>query len=518
MKIKSLLAAVSMVAITAGTAHAVSIPTAATTAAMGSNDVPLVISPDGLVLAHELDLPATFPAGANSFRFAVQADTGTYPAGNNFTALITLPNGLEVDGPINGTVLDGLFFDNDSTNNDRTNDVFTAGAGSATVLNQSGNVIELFISVPQNAGDPVSAFVFDIPVELADCTADTFGDTMTVRILTEGGNNVESPTTATTPNPIDGCASAFDTTFETDIVAGANDTVIGLDDYNQLKNSPGGALVNSSVIGLYSAEIDTNVAIDFNGTPITAASIDEVTADIVFVDGSEITGVTVNGVAGTASTDGNTYSFDLPFGADITDADIIVTVANEDSIVTQDVQATNIIHDLTDTEADLDGTENGLAVIADDGTVSVSDGPLLDKLQREGKEFGFFDWNSGQAGAQRLNVYRITGLAPNAEVLYTITVENAAGLGGADNTLTGSVEADAEGTTAITDREIALMLPATVKQFDFSINLETGTDVDIDRLMSTGGIVTSFNDGANNSLFSTSNQPTGDSDNSTGSE
>ena len=182
------------------------------------------------------------------------------------------------------------------------------------------------------------------------------------------------------------------------------------------------------------------------------------------------------------------------------------------------MQATNIIHDLTDTEADLDGTENGLAVIADDGTVSVSDGPLLDKLQREGKEFGFFDWNSGQAGAQRLNVYRITGLAPNAEVLYTITVENAAGLGGADNTLTGSVEADAEGTTAITDREIALMLPATVKQFDFSINLETGTDVDIDRLMSTGGIVTSFNDGANNSLFSTSNQPTGDSDNSTGSE
>lgn len=497
MKIKSLLAAVSMVALTAGSASALSIPTAASTAATGSNDVGQILTPEGAVLANELALPAD---GIGNAVFAVQTDTGTYPAGNNFNVLITLPSGVEVDGPINGSVLSGLYQDpGNATPTDRTDDVFAAGSGSATVLNQSGNLIELFVSIPQS-GDATSALVFDLPLTLANCAVS--GD-LSVRVQTENGNDVENPSTATAPSPIAPCESAFDTSFDPD----ADDTVIGLTDYEQLKDTPGGGLVLTSTIGLYDALIDTMVGVDLAGTALTPASIDEVAFDICIEDGANVTDITVNGVSGTASMDGNTYSFALPFTADLTDAIIDITVDGADPIPSQSVTVKNVLHDFTDAGGpDLIGSEAGA-------------GGALDTLQREGQEFGVFDWNSGQSGAQNVNVYRITGLDAGATVPYTISIENA-GLTGAANTLTGSVTADAAGEAVLTDVAIAAMLPATVKRFDFGINLETGNDVDIDRLMTNNGVVSAFNDGANRSgygYFGGLEQPGTDSDN-TGSE
>ena len=474
MKIKSLLAAVSMVALTAGTASALSIPQTPAMGAVPAN----VMVPEGAVLASELMLPAD---GIGSVTFSIVTDSGDYPSGNNFIINIALPTGVAIDGPISGSVLVGTSQG--------------AGTGSAVVQSQTATGVQLFVSIPQ-AGTPINRIDFDLPLELTSCAV---SGTLDITVNTEGGTPVEDGA-ASAVSPIAPCESAFDTTF----VADANDTVIGLTDYEQLKDVPGGGLTNSSIIGLYSAEIDTTVGLDLAGTPMTAASIDEVTANVVFADGSEIAGVTIDGVAGTASTDGNTYSFVLPFGADVVDADIIVTVEGDDPIVSQAVVANSVLHDLTDAEADLIGSESGV-------------GGALDTLQREGQSFGVFDWNSGQAGAQRLNVYRITGLDADSTVPYTVSIENA-GLTGAANTVTGSVTANGAGEAVLTDSMIAAMLPATVSRFDFGINLETGNDVDIDRLMSTGGIVTSFNDGANNTLFSTTNQPTGDSDNFSGSE
>ena len=476
MKIKSLLAAVSMVALTAGSASALTIPvnvpaTGTTPAVMPAN----ALAPEGVVLANELSLPAD---GIGDLTFSIATESGNYPSGNNFIVNLTLPGGVEIDGPISGSVLESVSLDG-----------AVVPGGSAVVQNQSGSTIQLFVSIPQQ--DVINELNFSIPLSLASCN---ISGGLTATVATESGTSVEDGV-ATAASPITGCASAFDTDFAAD----ADDTVIALSDYEQLRNTPGGTIVTTSIIGLYDALIDTDVAVDLMGTTLTAASVDEVTFDIVLEDGSEVTGISVNNVAGTASDDGNTYSFALSHAGDITDAAVEITVDGGDTIVGQSVTVTNVLHDFTDAGGpDLIGSEAGA-------------GGALDALQREGQAFGVFDWNSGQAGAQRLNVYRITGLDADSTVPYTVSIENA-GLTGAANTVTGSVTANGAGEAVLTDSMIAAMLPADVARFDFGINLETGNDVDIDRLMSTDGIVTSFNDGANNSWREVG-QPTRDSDN-----
>lgn len=472
MKIKSLLAAVSMVALTAGSASALTIPvnvpaTGTTPAVMPAN----AIMPQGVVLANELALPAD---GIGTVDFSIMTESGNYPSGNNFIVNITMPNGVGIDGPISGSVLAG------------------PTGGSAVVQNQTGSTIQLFVSIPQDT--PVDSLDFSIPLQLNSC--DVSGS-ITATVATESGTPVEDGA-ASAPSPIAPCESAFNTTFETDIdMAGLNDTVIGLTDYEQLKDNPGGALTNTSVIGLYSAEIDPMVFADLNGTLLTAANVDEVTARIDFADVSEISGVTVDGVAGVRNAANNWFTFALPFGADVTDADIIVTVEGDDTIISQNVNVVNVVHDLVDAGGiDLIGSEAGA-------------GGALDTLQREGQAFGDFDWNSGGAGAQTVSVYRVTGLTAGETVPFTATLSNS----NANGDVQGSVTADSTGEAVIFSTDLAGSLPAGVVRYDFGINFETGNPIDVDRLLIRSGVVSAFNDGANFNDDTLGNDPLNDSDN-----
>jgi len=508
MKIKSLLAAVSIAALTAGTANALSIPTT-TTGMPTPNVVSTVLSANGLTMANELALPAD---DIGSVTFAVQTDTGTLPSGNNFNVSVSLPTGLEVLGPVTGSVLTGLHRDSDAVNNDRTNDAFFAGEGSATVLSQSGSQLELFVSVPQS-GDPVSALVFELPLSLVSCTV---SGTLNVTITTENGNNVETPSTAIAPSPVEGCASAFDTTFTTDVVAGADDTVIGLDDYEQLRNSPGNSLTNTSVVGIFTAEIDQMVAVDLAGTPMQPAAVDEITFDVVFTDGSEIDSVEIDAdnsapnilpQSGAVSTDGNTFSFDVsPFNGPIS-APIQITVEGDDPIASQPIIVNNVEHEFDD----IAGTPGFDYISEENGA-----GGSLDALQREGQNFGVFDWNNGPAGGGTLSVYRVTGLPVGEAVPYIATVYNS-GWGATDNTVSGSVTGDAAGEAVITSSTIPALAGSSfdaVKRYDFDINFEFGGDLDVDRLLLTNGTVTAIGDGTNvDSNTKLQNSPTNDSDN-----
>lgn len=467
MKIKSLLAAVSMVALTTGTASALSIPQTPATGPTPAN----VMVPEGAVLANELALPAD---GIGSVIFSVQTDSGDYPSGNNFLIEIALPTGVAIDGPISGSVLAGTSQG--------------AGTGSAVVQTQSATGVTLFVSIPQG-GAPIDRLDFDLPLSLASCAV---SGNMIVSVQTEGGTPVESGV-ASAISPIAPCASAFDTDFDAD----AADTVIGLALYEQLKDTAGGALVSTSTIGLYDALIDTMVGVNLAGDPLTAASIDEVTFDICFTDGSEISDVVVNGVAGVASTDGNTYSFTLPFSADLTDAIIDVTVEGDDPIASQSVLVKNVTADFTDAGGpDLIGSE-------------AHDGGYLDALQREGQFFGDFDWNSGGQGAGTVSVYRITGLPVSATVPFTAVLSNS----NANGTVNGSVTSDATGEAVLVSTDLNGALPAGVVRYDFGINLETGNFVDIDRLLIRNGVVSAYNDGANSNDDVLGNDPGADSDN-----
>ena len=501
MKIKSLLAAVSMVALTAGTANALSIPTT-TTGTPTPNVVSTVLSANGLTLANELALPAD---DIGTVTFAVQTDTGTLPAGNNFTVTIDMPTGLEVLGPINGSILTGLHRDTDPNNNDRTNDPFVASIGSATVLSQSGSQISLRASVPQS-GDPVSALVFELPLSMTSCTV---SGNLSVTLVTEAGNAVESPSTAVAPSPVAGCASAFNTSFTPDITTtGANDTIIGLTDYEQLRDQTGASLTNTSVVGIFEAAIAQDVYVDLNQTVMPPTAVDEITFDVVFEDGSEITTVTVDASIvpqnGAASSDGNTYSFDVsPFFGPFA-APIQITVEGDDPITSQPIVVNNVEHEFDDVA--------GLDFIAEEAGA----GGGLDSLQREGQFFGTFDWNNGPMGGGTLSVYRVTGLPVGVEVPYTATVWNSGWDTAANRNVTGSVTGDAAGEAVILSSTIPALVGAgfdDVQRYDFSINFEFGGAMDVDRMMLTNGVVTAFNDGTNANDDTLQNNPGNDSDN-----
>ena len=458
-----------MVAITTGTASALSIPV---TPAMGAMGTPPAnpLSPEGAVLANELALPAD----VGNVTFAVITDSGDFPSGNNFIVNISTPDGVELNGPVSGAVLDMPI------------------GGSAVVQNQTATSVQLFVSIPQDEG-PIGELVFDVPLTLASC--DVSGD-LTVTVETENGTPVEEGI-ATAPSPIAPCESAFDTDFDPDDL----DTAIALGGFDELRDDVGsGPRVLTSVVGLFDAFIDTTVGIDLDGTALTPASIDEVAFDICFEDGAEVTDVTVNGVAGTASADGNTYSFALPFTADLTDALIDITVSGDAQIPTQAITVKNVVHDFTDAGGpDLIGTEAGA-------------GGSLDFLQREGQAFGVFDWNSGPAGAQTLSVYRITGLNPGVPVTYTATLWNSFAGTGAVTLPPATVTGDASGEAVLVSTTLP-GIPADIARYDLGLNFETGRSLDVDRLLSRGGVISDFGGGANALDATLQGSPSGDADN-----
>jgi len=457
MKIKSLLAAVSMVALTAGSASALSITS---------------VTPTGAVLANELALPAE---NVGNITFDIQTDTGNFPAGNNFLISVTLPTGVAVNESVDA------------------GDILTEGGDDASAVIQpssSGNVLDLLVSIPQTT-TVTDTIGFDIPIDLVSCA---ISGNVSATVTTEAGTNVEEgvATAAAAAAPLAPCESAYNTAVSAD----ADDTVIALVNYVNLSNSPGSGGTLTSTIGLLDAVIDTDVGVDLDGTALTHTSVDEITFDICFEDGSEVTDVTVNGVAGTASADDNTYSFVLPVTADLNDAVIEVTVTGEEEIPSQAVLVKNSIVDFNDSGPDLIGTEPGPA-------------GAIDALQREGQSFGFFDWNSGGEGAQTISVYRVTGLPAGEEVPFTVVLENS----NADGTYSGTVTGDETGEAVLVSTSLAGALPAGVVRYDFGINFEIGDDLDVDRLLSRGGVVTAFNGGANSDPSGNSNTPLDDTDN-----
>ena len=512
MKIKSLLAAVSIAALTAGAANALTIPVTPPASSMAPTPANAMF-PEGAVLANELALPAE---GIGSVTFTVATESGNYPAGNNFIVNVTLPTGVSIDGPVTGSVLSSLSLDDDD--NVTTPSTIVPG-GSAVVQSQSGTQLQLFVSIPQGGGEAINELNFSLPLELTNC--DVSGS-LTVTVATEGGTNVEDGI-ATAASPIAPCESAFNTSIVSDVESdGDEDTVIGLSDYEQLRDEAGNSLTNTSPIGLFTAEIDTDVLVSLgtaapngtaagdpstynftSGAPLTAASVDEVTFDVVFEDGSEIDSMSLAGATNTASTDGNTYSFTFPFTGDVSDEPIFVTVEGDDPIVSQGVVTADVAHDLTDAGGpDLIGSEDGTAA-------------ALDDLQREGQFFGVFDWNNGPAGGGTLSVYRVTGLPVGVEVPFTATVWNS-GWGATNNTVTGSVTGDAAGEAVITSATIPALAGASfadVKRYDFGINFELGDPMDMDRLLLTNGTVTAMGDGSNANDFTLQNDPGRDGDN-----
>ncbi len=465
MKIKSLLAAVSMVAITAGSANALVL----TNTTSGGTLTP----------ALELETPITPAADFGDFAFNVSPNgTDRFPGGANLVIGVTLPTGVVFTRDITGGDIGGV-------------------ASSATVQNGSGQAgtssVEFLAAIFATAGSG-APLTFNFPLSLADCPTGS----LTVTVATEEGTPIEEGTvTADATNAVfAGCESAVDGVVTSD--EATSDTTITLaSGYTALAEfDPSGTPISSPIIlGAINYEIDPLVSVSRTGTaagqPLVAADVDAITFDMVFEDASAITAASVGQNNGTASFGvkmGNLFRFNITDPnriaemLDGTADNFRVTFDGTTVIPTQTVSIGNSSVSFRDTGLpDLIMSEPGAT------------GPL-DSLQRQGREFGYFDWNAGPAiSSPTLSVYRITGLTAGDTVDYSLTLENS----NANGTYSGAVTADSAGEAVLVST--TMPVPATVGRFDVLINLETpNTDVDIDRMMLKGGVVSAFNDGANN--------------------
>ena len=460
MKIKSLLAAVSMAALMASPAAAIEIANTGT-----DFTTPLAL---------ELDL-ANSPVAGTFLSDVTLTSGGNYSQGINHTVTVNLPAGVTFGAGITGNSITA----NPSVTNGT---VFSGGA--------EGDSQVVFRISPNGTTD--NRFSFDLPLAVNGCPSADAG----VQILVEDNlgfveNDQDGATTGA--GSFGGCESAFDGTITSDKPTA--DTQIALDDYD--------ALTDGGVLGTIQYEIDTAVGVDAAGTAMTAADVLTVVHTITLAGNPDEDGVVLSSDVGSLvpapADQAETWTLTMTGAEAIAGATITATASGEPlPSMTTIVSAGVVTFDPTAGAPEFIPSEAGPS-------------GALDDLQREGQAFGFFDWNSGQAGAQRLNVYRVTGLEPSSMTRYTVEVENA-DVTAAEGTVTGYLTSDAAGEAVLTDSMIAAMLPADVARFDFGINIETGNDIDIDRLMSTGGIVTSFNDGANNDPNDAA-QPTTDADN-----
>ena len=465
MKIKSLLAAVSMVAITAGAANALEIDN---------------VSPAGIVPALELELPGN-PALTGVFTFDLLTETGQYPNGDNLTVVVNLPDGIVFAQDVTGLASDPARI---ITSADVQTTVNAAGKAGDSTVTLTVSLDDQFSNNNLNG----TQLPFQLNLELASCPA--AGDFIEVqaRLLgttTEDGNIEEG--SATTNNVIAPCESGISGMVMSD--EGVSDTKITLGSgYTDIAEFPGSGPLNADgVLGTIQYKIDPTVSKSLTSVqPLVAGDVAAFMFDVVFEDASGIASVFVNGIPSTKS--GNVFTVMATSGADkakLLDAtpDSIIALTGGTAVIpTQTVSVGNSkITFRTTGTPDLIASEAGPS-------------GALDTLQREGREFGYFDWNAGPAiGDPTLSVYRITGLDANESVDYSVTLENSNNNG----TYAGSVTANSYGEAQLIST--LMPVPADTERFDVLINIETPNgDVDVDRLMLRTGIVTAFNDGANN--------------------
>ena len=468
MKIKSLLAAVSMAALMAPAANAIEVAETS-----GAFSAPLAL---------ELNLAANPVTGTVVVTISPDG-TGFYNQGVQHNVVVNLPAGMTFAGTVPNGALQG--------NNGANGNIFTGGAAGGSSVT--------FQIAPLSAN--TDTFTATIPVTVSACLAE--GSGIQAIVTTAGGavnNDVDGDSTGSVAGSgFGGCASAWDGTVNGTTASLANTFVaLAAPTYSTI----GG----DAVLGTITYAIDATVATDATGAPMaladlaTAAVVSTITlpGNPATVAASGMTpassGAVLSATNGTLT--GGPVVWTLTQTAAEAVAGSVISVAAGTAVLpnmqpTVTTATSNFV------------TANGF--IASEAGATGN----LEFIEREGQAYGTFDWNSGGAGAQTVSVYRVTGLTAGATVPFTATLSNS----NANGDVAGSVTADATGEAVIFSTDLAGALPAGVVRYDFDINFETGNPVDVDRLLVREGIVTSFGDGANLTDDTLGNDPLNDSDN-----
>ena len=478
MKIKSLLAAVSMVALSATSANAIVV-----TQTNGTFTTPLALE----VNTSTLQVPGTISV-------LVAPDSGFFNQGIQNTVVVTLPAGMSFNGAVNGSDLVG--------SGGEAGNIFTGGAdNSNTVTFQVAPVTNM-----------TGTYTLNLRVQTTSgyCAAGA-GNGINVIVSTPGGavnNDVDGDNTNTAvpagsqipmgpATPLGGCASALNGVVASD--ENVLDTFIALaptPTYTTLAD--GSAAVGAAgPFALGTIQYNTAVApplgpvgVDSAGTAMVPADVASVVSTITLPGNPSPGGLTLTASAGTIapSPAGQAVTWrHTATGAQIVNTP--VTISATANAAAPLVALPNMQPSVTGALVTF-ATGRPASFIANEPGRTGN----LDALVRQGETFGFFDWNSGPAIANpTLSVYRVTGLTGPTNYTIQTTNSNSNGL------YSGSLTPDAFGEATFLSS--TLPVPATTGRFDFQINFETtNAGIDVDRLLLRTGIVTNFGGDANSNL------------------
>lgn len=446
MNIRKLLAAASVLALSATSAQAVTLS---------------LNSAAGVTPATQLE--GTQPNVATPLNFTMTADTN-YPGGT-IQFVITLPEGLVFStGPTNGNV--------SVTGGTLTSATVSAGG----VIGSNSVTYDVVL-----ADATTTAVIFDLDGKLSGCPAATTG--LTVAATTGGAATGGGTGVGTLATVLNACATGFNAPA---IVTNA---VTEIDNANDFKTLDNGGLLGSVAYSIVAA-VDKDyvgnalVATDNAGTSdVASASIPVNFANTAGIGSLNLTMGVSGVVINSGPAVGNVFTFAVPqaemdtlFDATV---DVISAVA---SAPTAEIEAQTI----TVGTATLTLSDNN-ANLAANTTVA---GGTLKNLTREGQNTGVFSWNSG-AGRSTNSVYRVT------------TTGLVDGTYGVSATLSNASPATANGTTrgtfTVTDNQAILqsgngfgiMNFPTFNNGDVAFNFEVPNAVVVDRLLLRGNTLTS---------------------------
>jgi len=212
MKLKSLLAATSIVAFMAGSAHALEI----------SN----LGAPAGTVLANELDLAAT-PVGGNFVFDLTLTNGGQFPAGDNLVVDVTLPTGVVFGMGVTGASI--------TAGADR----FLGGANLQGGGTAGSSSAQFLVTIDPTTANQETTIGFNLPLAVNACP--TAANPLVVGAALAGTNPpifIEGDADGARSANLVSCESAKQGTVASD--AATSDTIILLPDYNSF--GPNGTL------------------------------------------------------------------------------------------------------------------------------------------------------------------------------------------------------------------------------------------------------------------------------------
>ncbi len=381
------------------------------------------------------------------------------------------------------------------TNDDDVNDTGGGGANSdaaieGQIISQNGadgdTTVTILFDADGTAGD-TTPLTIELPVAISSCSGDVSAN---INLTDPNDNPIEGGVASLlvaaggdAANALE-CEDAFAATFEAD---GTTPELSLLSSFQEFKVN---ATTDTPLTLVSEITLDTPAAntVVLGDLTSFAAAADIATLDfeVVFEDLTGITAVTVlddNGadvLAGVEVAAENKYTFSLTDP----EAEVLPLTIEVEVTTTEQVQPQTI----TVSEADLTFTDAAPKLFTDEDAVVTDAG--ADAIVLEGASYGPFDW-VGDATKGTSNIFRVTGMSDTPPEAAVNLVNSSEGVNGT-YTLTLDAANVSNGEYVLRPSDIQAAAGSAFGRADVTFTFFTSDDLDVDRLMSAGGVISAF--------------------------